>query len=168
MLRYALSIWILLMMIIMNDDDNKFNNLIFEHTWHWCIGFLPIAEGESGVWAVGINGQGQVRPHQLAQSYLVIVFSRQAFATTLKQTDPAASTLWLWLFWLVGSASTLVSGTTSQLLCSSAVSACPLRNRLRVRVLAVSDTDPMFTEPIELLGSLRGSLGTYGSTQRMC
>ena len=40
-------------------------------------------------------------------------------------------------------------------------------NRLWVRFLAVSDIYPMFIEPT-LLGSLRGSLGTYGLTQKLC
>ena len=38
------------------------------------------------------------------------------------------------------------------------------RNRLWVRFLAVSDIYPMFIEPIRLLGSLRGSLGTTNDT----
>ena len=42
------------------------------------------------------------------------------------------------------------------------------RNRLRVRSLAVSDIYPMFIEPTITLQSLRGSLGTYGLTQKLC
>ena len=42
------------------------------------------------------------------------------------------------------------------------------RNRLWVRFLAVSDIYPMFIEPTITLQSLRGSLGTYGLTQKLC
>ena len=41
------------------------------------------------------------------------------------------------------------------------------RNRLWVRFLAVSDIYPMFIEP-KITWSLRGSLGTYGLTQKLC